>query len=65
MTITLEDKCIVCKESLFNMDGWKECKFCGARICNLCFKKMEEEQKTLCPNCGKNSATSPYLSDHH
>ena len=61
MTITIDDKCYKCDKSLLsNMliskvrEVLHKCPYCGIYICKHCFEKMEEEQRTVCPNCGNN-----------
>ena len=49
MKITPEDKCGVCEKSLFNMDeSLKECKLCGALICDPCFEESKKERGNIC-----------------
>lgn len=59
MSITPEDKCFVCRKTLINMPREQlhlhTCPHCGIYVCNSCFEKMDEAQKTLCPNCGKSN----------
>jgi len=59
MIITQDDKCYKCGKSLLSnvliskaREVMHKCSYCGIYICKHCFEKMEEEQKTACPNCG-------------
>ena len=44
MTITADDKCYICGESLFGVDEeWLGYEFWGYRMCNSCFKNVTGE----------------------
>ena len=58
MSITPDDQCDVCEQSLFDVkQGFKECPLCNARICNPCFEESKKVRGNLCPSCGGDPST--------
>ena len=54
MEITQDDKCGVCRKSLYSADdGFKLCELCGAFICDACFEVSKKIRGNICPCCGK------------